>query len=528
MGCISILLIGIAIFMAMTAVTKISWNNYRFKLSHAILFLIAYASFTSWQFSVMFASIYGKFEFQGISAVFLTQSGLIMTAMVYLNLYENKFNLVYFLNRFVKKKGEKPDPERTNDLLAEIEDQKGDDDWMPNLHDIWDMITIGKVSEKKMMNAFGRGFQRVAMDNSRCVKLMINGSLFAAYVIVLFVYSYLVWDLDDKSKLGIVSSVAVAINDIYMYMMYNARIINRISLLALIIFCSRLFIMLGGSDYWLYGYLVIYVWLECIIALGIVEKRLPYNTEKNIASDASNALMIKKTKFLDLARVPEFIFCLITISLVVSIIIATSFEPRGVYLKDLPWGDGIEYGAVTALAILIVVSFLFVWAWIRAFKRKIDATVSETYVYLCSRKVDSYYIFCIICYILCIFWTLGAYPFFDQKNVLVTGFCLPAILFCFFNVFIIYVNNNFYFIEDTDGINRRIVAHNKRVDALKKKARLLRKVLVSEGGTEKIYGEENGRLVQKVMDMEVTRRQALKLAKDLADDQGGENEEREE
>ena len=112
-----------------------------------------------------------------------------------------------------------------------------------------------------MANAFGRGFQRVAMDKSKCVKLMINGSLFAAYVIVLFVYSYLVWDLDDKSKLGIVSSVAVAINDIYMYMMYNARIINRISLLALIIFCSRLFIMLGGSDYWLYGYLVIYVWL---------------------------------------------------------------------------------------------------------------------------------------------------------------------------------------------------------------------------------------------------------------------------
>ena len=72
MGCISILLIGIAIFMAMTAVTKISWNNYRFKLSHAILFLIAYMSFTSWQFSIMFASIYGKFEFQGISAVFLT------------------------------------------------------------------------------------------------------------------------------------------------------------------------------------------------------------------------------------------------------------------------------------------------------------------------------------------------------------------------------------------------------------------------------------------------------------------------
>ena len=111
---------------------------------------------------------------------------------------------------------------------------------------------------------------------------MINGGLLVIYAAVLFVYSYMVYDLDDKSKLGVVSSIAVVINDIFMYIMYNARIINRISLLALMIFCSRLFIMLGGSDYWLYGYLVIYVWLQCIIALGIVEKRLPYNTELDI------------------------------------------------------------------------------------------------------------------------------------------------------------------------------------------------------------------------------------------------------
>ena len=150
--------------------------------------------------------------------------------------------------------------------------------------------------------------------------------------------------------------------------------------------------------------------------------------------------------------------------MVISIVIATSFEPRGVYLKDLPISDGIGYGAVTALAILIVVSVLFVSAWIRAFKRKIDSTVSPTYVYLCSKKIDSYYIFCIICYILSIFWTLGAYPFFDHKNVLVMGFIIPAILFCFFNIFIVYVKNDYYFIENVKAINHHIVAHNKRVD----------------------------------------------------------------
>ena len=106
----------------------------------------------------MFSSIKDDYDFRGMSAVFLTQSGFMMSAMIYMNLYENKFNLIYFMNKFVAKKGEKPDPERTNDLLAEIEQQKADDDWMPCMDDITDMITIGKISHKKMLNAFGRGF----------------------------------------------------------------------------------------------------------------------------------------------------------------------------------------------------------------------------------------------------------------------------------------------------------------------------------------------------------------------------------
>ena len=48
LAAISILLLGAAIFLAMTAVTKISWNNYRFKASHGIIFAIAYACFTAW------------------------------------------------------------------------------------------------------------------------------------------------------------------------------------------------------------------------------------------------------------------------------------------------------------------------------------------------------------------------------------------------------------------------------------------------------------------------------------------------
>ena len=109
-------------------------------------------------------------------------------------------------------------------------------------------------------------------------------------------------------------------------------------------------------------------------------------------------------------------------------------------------------------------------------------------------------------------WTLVAYDFYRHKNILVTGFLVPAILFCFFKIVIVYIKNNYSFLENIDQINYGIDARNKRVDVLRKKARVLRDQIL-EKGAETVYGAENERLVKKVMDLEVDRRNSIKLAK---------------
>ena len=157
----------------------------------------------------------------------------------------------------------------------------------------------------------------------------------------------------------------------------------------------------------------------------------------------------------------------------------------------------------------------------RAFKRRIDQTISQTFVYLCSRKVDQFYVLSIINYVLSILWTFGIYQAYPYDIVLLTGFMLPAIGFCFFNIIQIYIRNNYFFIEDVPGMNRNIDAHNKRVDALKLQARELRDKIVNGGieAVEAIYGEENARLVKKVMDLEVMKRKAQKLEAIVNQDQ---------
>lgn len=48
LGAISVFLLGLAIFFMAVAFMKISWNNYRFKMSHAILCIISYLLLTAW------------------------------------------------------------------------------------------------------------------------------------------------------------------------------------------------------------------------------------------------------------------------------------------------------------------------------------------------------------------------------------------------------------------------------------------------------------------------------------------------
>lgn len=195
-----------------------------------------------------------------------------------------------------------------------------------------------------MMNAFGRGFQRMAMDRSVAVKYAVNGLLLAVHVGCLAIYSYLVYYFDNNSKLGIIVSLAVFVNDMYFYLMFNARIITKISFLTFMIFCSRLFIFIGGKDLWVYGYLAMYIWTECMIALNIVERRLPLNTEVKVDSSSDSPFSLKKVKFVDLARIPEFLFLLITISVVVTVIVVSLYDYDGVAMADMPVGlDGITF-----------------------------------------------------------------------------------------------------------------------------------------------------------------------------------------
>jgi len=189
-GGLSVLLIGLSTLLLILAVSKIRWNNWRFKSNHLTMLIISYILFTLWQYIALLSSDLSSFAFYGLSSLFMTQNGFVITLYIFLNINTNRFTLFFFLNKFTKKDGQVLCKERRNDILEEVTQAKASTEPL-YIKDIYDMITIGKVSVPRMINAFGQGIQGRFMNKSQCFKSTVNITLAVLYFVLLIAYGYL-------------------------------------------------------------------------------------------------------------------------------------------------------------------------------------------------------------------------------------------------------------------------------------------------------------------------------------------------
>ena len=96
------------------------------------------------------------------------------------------------------------------------------------------------------------------------------------YFALLFVYGFLEYHFEEKSKLGVMAAATVFACDIFVAFIFQARIMERVSVLCLFIFASRFLIFLGGELYWIYGYLLMYLIIGFILSMKIATRMFPF------------------------------------------------------------------------------------------------------------------------------------------------------------------------------------------------------------------------------------------------------------
>lgn len=95
---------------------------------------------------------------------------------------------------------------------------------------------------------------------------------------ILVVYSFMT-EKYFSSNLGFITMIALLTTDVLLYFIVNADIVKTSTPLALTLFVNRFFLVIFGPDYWVFGYICIYIFYGILLSVIIAIRRFPLEDE---------------------------------------------------------------------------------------------------------------------------------------------------------------------------------------------------------------------------------------------------------
>ena len=100
-------------------------------------------------------------------------------------------------------------------------------------------------------------------------------TLFVLYIGLFAGYSVIDY-YRNESLQGLITSIVIIILDLFIFMMYAAKVSREAALITFFFFFSRIFIFSFGRSYWLFGFMIVYIVLGAFCTHAIAEKRFPF------------------------------------------------------------------------------------------------------------------------------------------------------------------------------------------------------------------------------------------------------------
>lgn len=164
------------------------------------------------------------------------------------------------------------------------------------------------------------------------VRALITFGIWSFATAILIVYSYVIYWEMDGSRLGFVTMIAILITDVFVYLIFNSKITESPTTLCFSGMLNRLLLFVFGGNYWIYGYMLLYLIYGCILSYVITKKRFPFeDAYHNVNLDHIHRRVHSK----DVSKMPEFLLIFITTAYVILFVVLYVTEPRGVPLLRL-------------------------------------------------------------------------------------------------------------------------------------------------------------------------------------------------
>lgn len=259
-----------------------------------------------------------------------------------------------------------------------------------------------------MKNAFGGGlakvFQKMHPARRRFLTLIIwaiaAGVLVAYALAVLYVM---------HSWLGFVTMTAVLTTDVILLCIYKSRVIKSATMLSFTMVLTRFFLIIFGGQYWIYGYMILYIFYGSILTKVIGDKRFPFED----AYDEINLHNIKRRRqHIDVSRVPEFLLGVITAIYIIMFVCLLAIDPNSnnIPLNNLVIGEtSFHFYMVGIFSILLVILIFCLYSNYRLFIRKKRRINPTMFYYIQYRSFDLYWIFITATFLMLIVLSLLAF-----------------------------------------------------------------------------------------------------------------------
>jgi hypothetical protein len=203
--------------------------------------------------------------------------------------------------------------------------------------------------------------------------------------------------------------IALLTTDVLTFFIANADIVKTATPLCVSLFLNRFFLIIFGGDYWMYGYIAIYLFYGVLLTTMIAKRRFPFADDlssfdidkwalnlksKKLGADArlqagtgAQALMgSAMNKFEDIHKkfrllsLPEHPLMIITAIYFIILLILAIVKPERVPLPNLPCYDRtLHFFTAWAFTLIILFAYYTSLSVIRLFIRRKMGTTQRVY-----------------------------------------------------------------------------------------------------------------------------------------------------
>ena len=443
---------------------------------------------TTYQFVTVFGYEKEQELFLPISILFLNLSALLIGPIIFVHSFEEQDSDVMSLFlKFFPKTGQKLDPDRTDDIQQEIAEQRKNPDWKASYEDLADMVTMSQVSFAKFKEMLGNGWLGKYKALNKCGKLSIKIGFVVFAYLLLVGYSLLLYFLDDKSKLGIIISVSVFCMDLFNVLLVLTGNLTSSSTVTVLLIANRAFMVGLGENYWLYGFMILYMIYALVFVYQITKTLFPFESDV-VQHERSLVDLVKgggdKKSALERLREgvnPLWLLLILTLEYIVLLIIVEFVDFEGKKLIYLQFGNGVKLETYQAagLTFYIVLTFYLIFSLGRVMYRR--ATKCERYNTGATdgldkcKAVDRMLFYIIFLSLVSCGWGVIFFLMFKSNTMIIYATVgVPSVLL-FGRALVFLRLNDFDYFQDVEMLNKTIDAHNKKIDELEKKKDEVRK-----------------------------------------------------